>query len=467
MRRFVPVLIAVVVAVLVLATRGGGESYTLKMRLADAGGLRNGSPVVIGGVPVGQVRLSAHRAFVEARLEIKPKYAPIGKGVVAGVIAQNVIGQKQVRLQGGNRADPARSGYELPAKQVLQTTDLDQLLDTLDPDTRTRLAILIDETGTAFAGRKLDFSSFLKDVPAAFANGGEVLGALTKDNRALENLIRTSDPFVAELARQRKHFVRVLANAGETADTISARRGELRATLREAPRALRTTRRFLTDLQQTTQPLGQTARLLTATAPSLSAVLGRIAPFEHDAGPTIKALAPLGPLLGRTAVETAPIVAKLSRATGNLRALAGNELPPAGDTLNGSADNLIATLDNWSHAIQFRDAAGHVFRGEASLAPDFAYQSLIDRLLTPAQRAAVRRHGEPARTPPKLPAPTGTPAPAVTPSAPAAKPAPSKLPPVSDIVKGLLPGLAPPGTPPGGDDKSSGVKSLLNYLLGS
>ena len=40
-----------------------------------------------------------------------------------------------------------------------------------------------------------------------------------------------------------------------------------------------------------------------------------------------------------------------------------------GDTLNGSIDNLLALLDNWAHAIQFRDGIGHVFRGEATLSP--------------------------------------------------------------------------------------------------
>lgn len=472
MRRIVLVLLVLVAVVAVLLTRGGDEEvYTVKMQLPNAGGLRDGSPVVIGGVLVGQVALEPRRDHVEVNLDFEKQYAPIGKDAVAGVIAQNVIGQKQVKVEIGDTSDPAPDGFELPAKQTLETTDLDQLLRVLDPDTRTRLAILINETGTAFAGRKMDFRSFLRDVPAAFAEGGEVLNALMQDNRALERLVATSDPFVKELADERARFVRVLDNAGKTTETLATRRAELRETLREAPGALRTARTFLAELRQTTTPLAETARLLTATAPSLSQVLDRLGPFERDAGPTIRALEPLGPILSRTANRTTAPLRKLSATTADAVRLAQNEIPPAGDTLDGSADNLIATLDNWSHAIQYRDGASHIFRGEASYAPDFLYQSLIDRLLTPEQRAAARRQspGAPKRQAPETGSPPAAPVAPAQPQRPPAdlpKPELPKLTPLLDGVLGDADDLAKNTVPPAGSGAPPNeLTGLLDYLL--
>jgi phospholipid/cholesterol/gamma-HCH transport system substrate-binding protein len=472
-RRLIPMLLAAAALVgAVLVTRGGDEeTYTLKMRLANAGGLRDGSPVVIGGVPVGKVRLDAERDYVEASLDLDEQYAPVGRDAIAGIIAQNVIGQKQVRIEIGHRGDPAPDGYRLPARQILETTDLDQLLGALDPDTRTRLAIMINETGSAFAGRRVDFRTLLRDVGPALSDGGKVLGELTEDNRALTNLVSKSDPFVAELAAQRRRFARVLDNAGQTVDTIAAKRTALRATLRQAPGALRSARTFLTELRRTTTPLAQTSTLLRKTAPSLSEVLDRIGPFERDAAPTIRALAPLGPILSRTASRTTPLIKKLIPTTADLKALAGNEIPPAGATLNGSADNLIATLDNWSHAIQFRDGMSHVFRGEVSAAPDFLYQSLIDRLLDllPKAKAKTGKGGAAVAASPKpkpqaqTPADAGSP-PLELPKAPSDVPL---LPKVTHDVQDLIHKLLPPQTGKSDDSEpENGARRLLDYLLG-
>jgi len=467
-RRLVPALLAIAVAVVVAIVVSGGDedTYTVKLRLANAGGLRDDSPVVNGGVPIGVVELDAERDYVDTKLKIEKKYAPIGKDAVAGIIAQNVIGQKQVRLQLGNRRDAAPDGYTLPGKQVLETTDLDQLLNTFDPDTRTRLAILINETGTAFAGRKMDFRSFLKDFAPALNGGGEVLNRLTEDNRALTNLVGTSDRFIAELAKQRKHFARVLDNAGGTADAVAAKRAELRETLRRAPGALQSTRNFLAELRGTTEPLGQTARLLTKTSPSLRNVLADIAPFQRDAGPTIRALEPLGPIAYRTGKNTSRIVTRLVPTTADLEALSQTEVPPVGSTLDGSIDNALAAVDNWAHAIQFRDGLGHIFRGEASIAPDI-WDSIVNRLIPPSERRKLReRKKKAAKVAPAAPKKTEAPKPA---DKPALKlPEIPLLPKVGKVIEGVLApvkNLLPPakGEAPKQDDAVSG---LLDYLLG-
>jgi phospholipid/cholesterol/gamma-HCH transport system substrate-binding protein len=473
MRRLVPALLAAGALLVAVLLVGGGsdDTYTLKLRLANAGGLRNGSPVVIGGVPIGQVHLNAHRDYVEAELQIKRKYSPIGKDAIAGIIAQNVIGQKQVRVQPGDRRVPAADGYQLPAGQVLETTDLDQLLSTLDPDTRTRLAILINETGTAFAGRKLDFSTFMREFAPALSSGGKVLNELTVDNRALTRLVGTSDRFVAALARDRKKLARVLDNAGQAAETVATKREQLRATLRQAPGGLRSARTFLAELRRTTTPLGETAKLLTRTAPSLSQVLDRIGPFERQAGPTIRSLEPLGPIMHRTGVHTSPQLKRLIPTSADLVKLLSTEVPPAGSTLNGSVDNALAAVDNWAHAIQFRDGMGHIFRGEASVAPD-AVTSLVDRLV--ALLPDVVGTSKKAKAKQDAPAAPSAP-PAASDAAPAKPKAPAGKPLVPDdlgrkvgegvgaIVEKIL-GRDSSGTT--GKGPAGGVVPLLDYLLG-
>jgi hypothetical protein len=89
------------------------------------------------------------------------------------------------------------------------------------------------------------------------------------------------------------------------------------------------------------------------------------------------------------------------------------DLAPVSNTLNHSVDNLLAVLDNWSRAIQFRDGLSHVFRGEASITTDVV-ESLVNRMLGSKTMPAhdltgVRKQTRAASAAPASPAPASAP----------------------------------------------------------
>jgi virulence factor Mce-like protein len=451
---------------------GDDDVYTLKMDLRNAGGLRDGSPVVIGGVPVGDVTLDATFDRVRVTMRVDPQYAPFGKDATAAIIAQNLLGQKQVRLTVGDAAGaPAPDGYTLPAPHVGQATDLDQFLSTLDADTRTRLAILVNETGTAFAGRELDFKTFLEKFAPAFDVGDQLVRQLNADNAALGNLIDTSNSYIGQLRRNGHHLGRMVDLVGRTTQTLAERRDALQATLARAPGALSSARTFLAELERATGPLDSTATLLRRTSPSLSDTLGRIEPFRAAAAPTLRDLTAAAPSLERLAVHGTSGLRSTVRPVGTLRAIVRDSLPGTTNTLDKSTDNALGAVDNWSHAIQFSDGLGHVFRGEVGYSPETYDRYLqaqgID--LTPQNR---RRKGK-RRPRPASPAPAAP--------APAAEPPTSLLdqvlPKTRDTLDELLRGIGGgrlPDTkavndllgPVGEKLAPQASKPLLDYLLG-
>jgi phospholipid/cholesterol/gamma-HCH transport system substrate-binding protein len=157
----------------------------------------------------------------------------------------------------------------------------------------------------------------------------------------------------------------------------------------------------------------------------------------------------------RNAVPTATALARLATSA-----------KPVGTTLDNSADNIIAVVDNWSKAVQFRDGLSHIFRGEASVSPDLL-QSVIDRLTAKASKkskAAAPATSKPAVAPILPTAPSGK-TPSVVPKLPV------KLPDVAKTVGGLLDkvtGLLPKVSA-GQSDQRHGDRSngLLDFLLGS
>jgi len=393
MRRVAVGIAAAVIGVLILLGLGRGDPYTVKMELANAQGLKPGSPVTIGGVVVGKVQLDVVGDAVEVELEIGDEYAPLGRDATLAVVAQNLLGQKQVRVEDVDRGEPAPSGYVYGAEQVRETSDLDELLAALDPDTRTRLAIVLDQAGKAFAGRRADFEGLLTDFAPALSSGADVLEQLASDNAALTNLLEHSDRYVAALAPERRRISRMIDVLGRTMQVAAERRDALRETIRRAPGALRSARGLLAELRETTAPLALTSRQLASTAPLLQDALDLLGPFTVAARPALRTLAQeTSPALSLLVRDGSGPLRRLVPLVDDVDRLSRRQVPPVGKALDRSIDNLLATVHNWSRAIQFRDRLGHIFRGEATIAPDL-YDSLLDRIAAQLGLARVDRDG--------------------------------------------------------------------------
>lgn len=462
-------LVAVGAAAVTLT--GGEEPYRLRLALENAGGLRAGSEVRIGDVKAGEVssvELGPDDAVV-AELELDTEQRPVGKDASLAIAALNLLGQKYVSLDKGDPTTPAPSGYTIPTAQIGTSTDLDQVLDVLDPDTRARLAILINEAGVAMTGRRDDVNALLAELPRTAVSGTRLLEQFISDNRTLAHLVGRSDKFVARIARERRSLSRMVDAAGQTAATFAQRRERLRETLTRAPGTLRTLQGFLADLRATTRPLGPAARNISATAPGLQATLAEVEPFQRAAEPALVQARKVAPSLTRLAEGSTPVLRRTAPTLSSLADL-GQALVPVTDTLDNSMDNAVAVLHNWSRAIQFRDELSHVFNAQLVVTPD-TLQSMVRRLARSRRedRTTPRRERRDAPGRPKPKAPSTPERPESTaPFNPQSKPRFPDLSPLPDFLgETPVPGL-PPGTRPGGPSEppSGSPDQLLDYLLG-
>lgn len=474
--RLVPAVLAAaaLVALVVIIAGSRGSGTTVRLSLDDAAGLQNGSPVSVGGVAIGKISLKLGRGdkvLVDAHLR-DGKSVP--KNARVAVTAVNFLGAKQVSFVGGDRSQPAPDGYTFASSRITTSTDLDQVFDTLDPGTRTRLAILLNEAGASVLGRRWDISHFVQEAPTTLADADALLDRLITDNHTLADLVGSSDRFVAATTGRRAALVRMIDTLGKTAETVQTRRAALRATLAKAPGTLTTLRHFLGELQRTTVPLGPAARDITRAAPALSDTLAQVDGFRTAASPTLRTAAKVAPTLTRLATGATPVLRRALAPVTSLATLA-DALKPVSRTLDGSADNLTAVLENWSQAIQLRDGVSHIFRGEATFSPDLL-TSVLDRVNKPADKpVALRRVVQRPRDTAPL-------APATAPATPTARPNPTPLDALhtatdgvgrtaQDLLKKLLPGIGAPAAqaPPAGvaGERPKSASALLDFLLGS
>lgn len=376
---------AVAVAVIVDSS---GNAYRVRAEVSDAHGLFQGVQVRTGGVKTGEVAkvelTHDDRVFVDLDLD----EGPIGRDATITITPLNLLGQQTLVLNNGDVGRPLPSGSTIPLDRVKASTDLQQVLNVLDPDTRTRLQILIYEAGTAFAGRRIDFNQLLRQLPGSFANATQLLDELVSDNHSLARVVANSDNFVARITDQRQELNRVVDTLGQASNTFARRHEQLQRTLADAPPMLAQLQDFLGSLRTTTHPLGAAARVLRASAAPLAGTLAQLPGFERAARSPLQEASDTGPLLTQLADRATPV---LRRANPTAASLAGfsTAMAPATAALNGSIDNLLASMENWSHAVVERDGIGHFFRGAATLTPD-ALESVLRRFALDQRKTGKR-----------------------------------------------------------------------------
>jgi phospholipid/cholesterol/gamma-HCH transport system substrate-binding protein len=466
-------VIVVVIGVILLSP--GGTTHHLRIAMIDAEGLRNGEAVVVGGVPVGKVsnlKLVQPGDQVIAELTIKNSAWPVGRDASAAINSVNLLGQKELDLIVGNRADPAPDGYLIGASRVTPSTDLDQVLDVLDPLTRARLSVFLDEAGLALTGRRMDLSNLLQELPSGLADTTQLLNSLVSDNHTLADLLQSSGQFIDQINQQRAGVTRMVHVVGQAAAVVASRRSELLQTLAQTPPALGTLRTFLAQLQTATVPIRPAAIALSSAARPLTETLAQLEPFRQAAQPALATATRVAPDLSRLALGATPVLQQARRPLDALASFSTDPLPKIGNVLNGSVDNAVAVAADWGHAIQLRDGLSHIFRGEVSFTAE-ALRSAVSRLMamqgtsTGKRRPAAQKPTVITARPPTVrPTTRPAPAPGTAPQS-SIQVGPVTIPnPVTAVQQLVAPVVNQLTGSQSTGGSSGGVSGVLKYLLG-
>lgn len=95
------------------------NSYTVKARFQNAGGLKVKSPVSVAGVKVGQVHSiqlgKDHRAVVE--LKIKSQYNTLPADTTASIFTAGLLGEQYINLEPGGQDEYLTENSEIDITQ--------------------------------------------------------------------------------------------------------------------------------------------------------------------------------------------------------------------------------------------------------------------------------------------------------------------------------------------------------------
>jgi virulence factor Mce-like protein len=407
----VPALLAVVAVVAAALLLGGGERpYIVKAVYADASGLTKDYDVKIDGVPAGTIKHVDLDAADHAvlTLELDKGAAPIGAGAKAFARPANLLGEKYVDLRLGDRRRPQPSGTVIPISRTGTPVELDDVLNTLDAGTRARLRILINEAGTALAGRGADFNALLGALPGALDDTRRVVDDVNSENARVRRMISASARVTAAVDSRHDDLRRVVADAATALHVVAERRRQLGATVARAPSTLAQLNGTLGDLRSAASDLVPASRALRRSAPPLRQVLAALPSFSEQTADTLREAQSLAPTLASLGRQATPDVRRVATTARQLDTFATDLAPVVRGLDRGVLRDAIGLMHGWSRVIARSDGLGHIFRVRVNVD-----QELLTSALTRYMRGIPNR----SRAPKTTPQPAAAAAPQQTPAA--------------------------------------------------
>jgi phospholipid/cholesterol/gamma-HCH transport system substrate-binding protein len=287
--------------------------YTINADFATGQALTpgQGQEVTISGVQVGQVgnvALSNGQAIVS--LQIDPQYEHvIHTNATALARPRTGLQDMFIEINPGDKSAPvAKPGFTIPVGDTNPEVNVDEILSSLDGDTRSYLDLLVNGAGQGLAGKGGDeLAQVLQRFEPTHRDLARVNGAVAVRGRDLRQLVNSLQRLNTALETKQGQIVS-LVDASSTVfrafasqDTnISRAIADLPGTLQQTVQTLARVQSFATLLGPTATNLLPAARALPAANAALSAlakpsapiVKNQIRPFVVAARPLVRNLQP-------------------------------------------------------------------------------------------------------------------------------------------------------------------------------
>jgi virulence factor Mce-like protein len=237
--------------------------FTISATFPTSNNITPKSPVRIAGVNVGKVVSVAHLRSGEpgalVKMQIDDKGLPIHKDATFSIRPRIFLeGNFFVDIHPGTPSAPTLGdGDRVSATRTTTPVQFDQILTTLQSDTRQNLRTLLDEYGTGVSdGGSRGFNASIPYWEPAYKNSAIVneatLGLHAHD---LSGYIQGAGITAQALDNSPPALQNLITDFNVTAHAFAVQQGNLSATVAELPRTLRAARPALAALNNAFPPL--------------------------------------------------------------------------------------------------------------------------------------------------------------------------------------------------------------------
>jgi phospholipid/cholesterol/gamma-HCH transport system substrate-binding protein len=250
-----------------------------------------GQTVNVAGVPVGEISavdLVDGRAVVT--MKIRRKYTPIYRDATILVRPKTGLNDMILELAPGSKTSgrlPDDGKGEIPVSQTLHNVDLDEVLASLDADTRSYLQMLVGGAGEGLRGQGRTLAAALKRFAPTSRDALRITGALQTRHANIRRTIHNFRLLSEALAGKDKQLSQLVVSSNAVFRAFANQDAQLRDALGQLPGTLQATDTGLSKADALARKLGPTLGALRPGARALGPALKDTRPFLHDTTPVI------------------------------------------------------------------------------------------------------------------------------------------------------------------------------------
>jgi phospholipid/cholesterol/gamma-HCH transport system substrate-binding protein len=269
----------------------GHETFSLKGEFTTGQAVTpgQGQSVTIAGAKIGEiasVELVHGRALVT--MNVTPKYARwIYRDATMLLRPKTGLKDETVDISPGNPAAGAvPAGYTIPVDQTAPDGNLDELLASLDADTRAYLQELLAGAGEGLKGNAANLSATFKRFDPLAREFQEIGREVAKRQYYVEHGIHNFRLVMEELGEKDTQLAELVDSSNAVLATFAEQDHALQETLHELPGVLTRANHGLGKLAGSAHVIGSTLKALAPFAKEL-------APAERAARAEFRATTPI------------------------------------------------------------------------------------------------------------------------------------------------------------------------------
>jgi len=311
------------------------QSYELKIPFNEATQLAEQSDVRISGVSVGKVQsigLTPDGKQALATIGLENRYAPIPEGSRAVLRTKTLLGETYVELTPGNgESEMLADGGILPAANVAESVQLDEIFRTFDPQTRAAFQTWMQDSALAIEGRGGDLSYAFSQLEPFFTEFDKLFRVLDTQRRAVAQLFSNGAVSLRALRGREGELGSLIDSSNAVFKTTAARNREIEALFRAFPT-------FLDESKLTLERLEGFAR-------NANPVIRDLVPAAEELSPTLIAFSRFAPHAKGFFEGLEPVIERAPTGFPALRRFFRDEFPPFLRALDPFIRNLNPLID--------------------------------------------------------------------------------------------------------------------------
>lgn len=346
------VVLSIVVAGYILSHEGlrfPWESSQVKMyadlSTAQAVTPGQGQSVRVSGVQIGEIGgVTLKNGLAVVQMNIDPKYEHVIHTDATALLRPRT-GLKDMFIEvdpGSARAPLAKPGFTIPVSQTLPDTNLDEILSSLDADSRAYLNLLVNGAGQGLKGGGNELAQVLERFEPTHQDLARVSSALALRATDLRQLINSLQRLNTALAAKQGQIVQLVGSSATVFRAFASEDQNISRAVADLPGTLRQTTATLGQVRAFADQLGPTATNLLPAARALPAANAALTTLAGPGGATCAS----GPPRSTCSIvrdQIRPFVVAAQPVVRNLR--------PAASELATATPNLQKTFGVLNHFV--------------------------------------------------------------------------------------------------------------------